>query len=76
MIILLLSSLIIILAVIIVNVKDLLYAVILLGGISVIISLIFLYLQAPDLAITKASVACISTLIFLIAIKKTERLEK
>jgi uncharacterized MnhB-related membrane protein len=76
MIEILLSALVLIFGVLAVRSKDLIYAVVFLGGISITITLLFLYLQAPDLAMTKAAVAGVSTVIYIIAIKKTERLEK
>ncbi|MBN2042219.1 MAG: DUF4040 domain-containing protein [Candidatus Aenigmarchaeota archaeon] len=57
--------------------KDLLYSVIFLAFVSLMLSLSFLILQAPDIAITEATVkAGLMTLIFVIAIQKTVRLEK
>ncbi len=53
---------------------DLLHGVIALSGISLISALLFFYLQAPDVAITEAAVgAGVSTVIFVWAIKSTER---
>ena len=57
--------------------KDLLYSVIFLAFVSLMLSLSFLILQAPDIAITEATVkAGLMTLVFVIAIQKTVRLEK
>ena len=56
---------------------DLLYAVLVSGGASAILSLIFYVLQAPDVAITEAAVgAGLSTVLFVIAINLTQREEK
>jgi uncharacterized MnhB-related membrane protein len=60
-----------------VRTKDLVYAVILLGGADVTLALGFYLLAAPDIAITQAAVvAGLSTFIFLIAIGKTRRMEE
>ncbi len=57
--------------------KDLLVAVLASGVISLISSALFLILQAPDVAITEASIgAGLTTGIFVYVLKKTERFEK
>ncbi len=57
--------------------KDLLVAVIGTAAISVVLSILFYLLQAPDVALTEAAIgAALSTIIFLIAIKKTDRFEE
>jgi len=57
--------------------KDLLLSVIFTGIVSMCLALIFLVLQAPDIAITEASVnAGLTTLIYVIAIRKTRRYEE
>ncbi|HHH54637.1 MAG TPA: DUF4040 domain-containing protein, partial [Bacteroidetes bacterium] len=49
--------------------KDLLYAVISSGIISLILSIIFVMLQAPDVALTEAAIGvALTTIIFIIAI--------
>ncbi|MCD6454463.1 MAG: DUF4040 domain-containing protein [Candidatus Aminicenantes bacterium] len=69
--------LMLILAVYVVETKDLLAAVIASGFISLVASIVYLYLQAPDVAMTEAAIgAGLTTLIFIIAIRKTERYEK
>jgi len=69
--------LMLILAVYVVKTKDLLAAVIASGFISLVASIVYLYLQAPDVAMTEAAIgAGLTTLIFIIAIRKTERYEK
>jgi len=56
--------------------KDLLSAVIALAAMSLLLSLEFFILQAPDVAIAEAGVgACLTTAIFIIAIKGTKRME-
>jgi len=56
--------------------KDLLGAVIVAGVVSLIASILFYFLQAPDVAMTEASIgAALTTAIFVFAIKKTERYE-
>jgi len=57
--------------------KDLLVAVLSTGAVSLILSLVFLILQAPDVALTEASIgAALSTVIFLVTLKKTRRKEE
>jgi len=56
--------------------KDLLSAIIALAAMSLLLSLEFFILQAPDVAIAEAGVgACLTTAIFIIAIKGTKRME-
>ena len=57
--------------------KDLMLAIIGTGAISVILSILFLILQAPDVALTEAAIGvALTTIIFVIAIKKTKRYEE
>ncbi len=56
--------------------KDLLAAVIAVAAMSLLLSLEFYILQAPDVAIAQAGVgACLTTAIFIIAIKASKRME-
>ena len=56
--------------------KDMLAAVIAVAAMSLLLSLEFYILQAPDVAIAQAGVgACLTTAIFIIAIKGTKRME-
>ncbi|MBN2599572.1 MAG: DUF4040 domain-containing protein [Candidatus Thermoplasmatota archaeon] len=56
--------------------RDLLSAAIALAAMSLLLSLEFYLLQAPDVAIAQAGVgACLSTAIIIIAIKGTKRTE-
>ena len=56
--------------------KDLLASVIAVAAMSLLLSLEFFILQAPDVAIAQAAVgACLTTAIFIIAIKGTKRME-
>jgi uncharacterized MnhB-related membrane protein len=56
--------------------KDLLYAVIATGIISLILSILFYLLQAPDVALTEAAIGvALTTIIFVITIRNTERME-
>jgi energy-converting hydrogenase B subunit D len=56
--------------------KDLLAAAIALAAMSLLLSLEFFILQAPDVAIAQAGVgACLSTAIIIIAVKGTKRME-
>jgi len=57
--------------------KDLLASTIALAVMSLILSLYFYMLSAPDVAIAEAGVgACITTALLVIAIKNTERMEE
>lgn len=57
--------------------KDLLAATIAVAAMSLLLSLEFFILQAPDVAIAQAGVgACLTTAIFIIAIKATRRMEE
>jgi len=56
--------------------KDLIAAAIAVAAMSLLLSLEFYILQAPDVAIAEAGVgACLTTAIFVIAIKATKRME-
>lgn len=56
--------------------KDLLYAVIATGIISLILSVVFYLLQAPDVALTEAAIGvALTTIVFIITIRNTERME-
>ena len=68
---------IIITALVAVLLKDLLAAAIAVAAMSLLLSLEFYILQAPDVAIAEAGVgACLTTAIFIIAIKATRRMEE
>lgn len=57
--------------------KDLLAAAIALAAMSLLLSLEFFILQAPDVAIAQAGVgACLTTAILVIAIRATKRMEE
>jgi len=57
--------------------KDLMYSVIFMASSSLTLALMFLLLQAPDIAITEAAVnAGLATLIYVVVIRKTRRLEE
>jgi len=72
-----LSLLIIIVAAFAVYQKDLILAIIGTSAISVILSIFFYILQAPDVALTEAAIGvALSTIIFVITIKKTKRYEE
>ena len=63
-------------ALIAVLLKDLLAATIAVAAMSLLLSLEFYILQAPDVAIAEAGVgACLTTAIFVIAIRATKRTE-
>ncbi|MBN1856400.1 MAG: DUF4040 domain-containing protein [Dehalococcoidia bacterium] len=66
--------LIVICAVLVARFKDLIVAVIALAALSLLLSLEFYLLHAPDVAIAEAGIgAAITTAIFVIAIRATKR---
>ncbi len=72
-----LSFLVIAVAVYAIETKDLLSAAIAAGVASLSVSIMFLLLQAPDVAMTEASIgAGLTMTIFVYAINKTERWEE
>ncbi len=57
--------------------KDLIASVIAAGVLSLFASILYLILQAPDVAMTEAAIgAGLLTMIFLLAIKKTRQIEE
>ena len=69
-------TLMVIFSVMAVETKDLIYASIYLGAVSVFASIVFVILSAPDIALTEAAIcAGLSTFIFISAVKKTKRME-
>ncbi|MCX6662147.1 MAG: DUF4040 domain-containing protein [Euryarchaeota archaeon] len=73
----LLVILIVIASLVAVLLRDLLAAAIALAAMSLLLSLEFFLLQAPDVAIAQAGVgACLTTAIVIIAIKGTKRMEE
>ena len=55
---------------------DLMYAVVAVMAVSLIVSILFYVLQAPDVAMAEAAIgAGLTTAVFVLAIKKTERYE-
>ncbi len=57
--------------------KDLLLAIIGTSIVSLILSILFFILQAPDVALTEAAIGvALTTIIFIITIKKTTRYEE
>ncbi len=67
----------IITAIIAAEMKDLLSAAIALGVMSLVVSILFYMLQAPDVAITEAAIgAALSMAVIIFAIRSTKRWEK
>ncbi len=65
------------LAVLSIELKNLIAAVVAMGAVSLIISLLFLLLQAPDVAMAEASIgAALTMAIYIIGVRETERSEK
>jgi len=72
-----LPILIIAASIVAVMMKDLIAATIAVAAMSLLLSLEFYILQAPDVAIAQAGVgACLTTAIFIIAIRATKRTEE
>ena len=68
--------LIVISSIVAVWLKDLIAAAIAVAAMSLLLSLEFYILQAPDVAIAEAGVgACLTTIILVIGIKNTKRME-
>ncbi|HIG99911.1 MAG TPA: DUF4040 domain-containing protein [Thermoplasmata archaeon] len=68
--------LLIIASIVTVLLRDLLAATVALAAMSLLLSLEFFLLQAPDVAIAQAGVgACLTTAIIIIAIRGTKRME-
>lgn len=77
MILIILSIPVIAFSLLAVHSKDLLFSVIFLAVVSMALAVVFLLLKAPDIAITEAAVnAGLTTLIYVIAIRKTRRIEE
>ena len=73
----LLPILMVVSAIIAVYMKDLIAATIALAAMSLLLSLEFFILQAPDVAIAEAGVgAALTTAILILAIKATKRTEE
>jgi len=69
--------LVLVAAVFAISYKDLMNTVIVTGIISLLSSLLFYFLQAPDVALTEAAIGGgLTTFIFVLTIRKTERVEK
>ena len=65
-----------IMTLVVIEMKDLIHAIIVMAGADVILALAFYLMAAPDIAITQIAVcAALTTMIFLIAIHKTGRFE-
>ena len=68
---------ILVLAILSLQFKDLLSAVISLAAFSFMLSLLFFYLHAPDVAIAEAAVgAGVATILFILVISRTRRRER
>ena len=56
--------------------RDLISAVIAAALVSLIASILFYFLQAPDVAMAEAAIAALTAAIFIIAIGRTKRYEE
>ncbi len=76
-ILILLSAAMIAAAILAVYVKNLVASVVAVGVVSLFASIVYLLLQAPDVAMTEAAIgAGLSTVIFLYALHKTRDVEE
>ncbi len=57
-------------------IKDLLHAVIVFGAYTLILALIWLQMNTPDLAITEAAAGICMTILMMVAIFRTNRKEE
>ncbi len=72
-----LMGLMVFVAILAAETKNLLTAAIYAGFISLVVSLLFVYLQAPDVAMAEAAIgAALSIAIILFAIKRTGEVEE
>ncbi|NOZ92201.1 DUF4040 domain-containing protein [bacterium 3DAC] len=72
-----LMGLMVVMAIIAAETKNLLSAAIFSGFISLVVSMLFVYLQAPDVAMAEAAIgAALSLAIILFAIKRTGEVEE
>ncbi|ADL12616.1 Na(+)/H(+) antiporter subunit B [Acetohalobium arabaticum] len=58
------------------QIKDLLAAIVVFGVYSLIMSIIWQQMKAPDLAITEAVVGIVISIMFVVLISRTERWEE
>ncbi len=73
---LLMAILMLVGALVVVVTKDLLVAVIASAVVDLVLAILFYILQAPDVAITQAAIgAGLTTAIFVVVLRKTERYE-
>lgn len=56
--------------------RSLLYAVIVLGGYSLIMSLLWQHFNAPDIAITEAAVGVGTTVLMVAVVTRVRRIER
>ncbi len=71
------TIILIIAAILTIRYKDLVAAVVASSVVSLIASIYFYLLQAPDVALTEAAIGVgLTTIIFMITIRKTRRMEE
>lgn len=76
LLVLMLGIVMVVSAIFVIYLKDLVAAVVAMGLVSLLASILYLLLAAPDVAMTEAAIgAGLSTVIFLYAVKKTSRKE-
>ncbi len=71
------TIILIIAAILTIHYKDLVAAVVASSVVSLIASIYFYILQAPDVALTEAAIGVgLTTIIFMITLRKTRRMEE
>ena len=71
-----LGAIMILLSFVVIFAKKMMHAVIIFGGVSLLSSLLFLLMHAPDVALTEASIgAGLTMAIFVLAIKRIEEVK-
>ncbi len=76
-ILIIITVILIVAALLTIKYKDLVAAVIASSVVSLIVSIYFYLLQAPDVALTEAAIGVgLSTIIFMITIRRTRRMEE
>jgi len=73
---LLLLLLLVVISISIYFIKDLLHAVIVYGAYSLIMALIWLQMNTPDLAITEAAAGICTTVLMMVVVFRTSRKEE
>lgn len=71
-----LLSILIVAALAIYFIKNLIHAIIVFGAYSLIVALVWLQMNSPDLAITEASAGIVTTILMMLVIFRTNKKEE